>query len=230
MRAQSAFLMTEILRGSDDIALFVAKIMLAYLLGSLSGSLLVGRLRGLDIRLHGSGNAGGTNALRVAGWKFALAVVIIDVGKGVLAVLLGGWQSGQAGSSVTDMHDLAALCGFAAVLGHCWPVFFGFRGGKGAGTAIGAVLILAPAVAALMVLVWISVVATTRYVGLATVCAALAFPCFVFAANLLGRQPVPALIPFALAIAALLVFTHRSNLRRLLRNEEPRLGRQKQPS
>src|SRR6187399_2593831 len=101
MRAQPAFRMPGILRGGQDIALIIAKITLAYLLGSLSGSLLVGRLRGLDIRLHGSGKAGGTNALRVAGWKFAFAVFIIDVGKGVLAVLLGSWQPGQAGTSAT---------------------------------------------------------------------------------------------------------------------------------
>lgn len=198
---------------------------MAYLLGSLSGSLLFGRLRGLDIRQHGSGNAGGTNAWRVAGWKFALAVVVIDVGKGVLAALLGHWQPGLGGSMPLDPHEIAALCGFAAVIGHCWPVFFGFRGGKGAGTAVGVILVLAPTLAALMFLVWITVVATTRYVGLATVCAALAFPCFVMAADLLGRDQSPALLPFALGIAGLLVFTHRSNLRRLLRNEEPRLGR-----
>lgn len=222
--------MSAISAGSVDIAILITRIVLAYLLGSLSGSLLIGRLRGLDIRQHGSGNAGGTNALRVAGWKFALAVVVIDVGKGALAVLLGRWQPESVVPVAFDPQTVGALCGFAAVIGHCWPVFFGFRGGKGAGTAIGAVLVMAPALAGLMVLVWISVIAATRYVGLATVLAGLAFPCLVVAANLLGHDQAAVMLPFALAVAVLLVFTHRSNLRRMLRNEEPRLGQRQEPT
>lgn len=213
-----------------EIAMFIGTIVLGYLLGSLSGSLLVGRLRGLDIRQHGSGNAGGTNALRVAGWKFALAVVVIDVGKGVLAALIGGWQAAAGTTPAAGPTVLVALCGFAAVLGHCWPLFFGFRGGKGAGTAVGCVLVMAPWMAGMMILVWICVVAATRYVSLSTVAAALAFPGFVVAATLLKGEPSPVLQPFALAIAALLVFTHRSNLRRLLRKEEPRLGQRQEPT
>ncbi|MGB0132211.1 glycerol-3-phosphate 1-O-acyltransferase PlsY [Dokdonella sp.] len=228
MLVQPTGLTAVTISGGLDIAILVAKIVLAYLLGSLSGSLLVGRLRGLDIRKHGSGNAGGTNALRVAGWKFALSVVVIDVGKGALAVLLAYWLPGH---DVLSINDLAvpAMCGFAAVLGHCWPIFFGFRGGKGAGTAIGAILVMAPLFAGLMFVVWISVVAATRYVGLATVAAALSFPCVVVAANLLGRQQGSVMLLFSIGVAVLLVFTHRSNLLRLLRNEEPRLGQRREP-
>lgn len=225
MQVQAAIMIVGPGSGSWEIAIFVAKLLMAYLLGSLSGSLLVGRLRGLDIRQHGSGNAGGTNALRVAGWKFALAVVVIDVGKGVLAALIGAWQPGSNTLPAEDLNCMIALCGFAAVLGHCWPVFFGFRGGKGAGTAIGVILVMAPLLAATMALIWISIIAATRYVGLATVCAGLAFPCLVVVAGLLNHVQSPALLPFALAIAVLLAYTHRSNLRRLLRNEEPKLGR-----
>ena len=224
MRERSAVMTDGIASGSWEIALLVAKLVMAYLLGSLSGSLLVGRLRGLDIRQHGSGNAGGTNALRVAGWKFALAVVVIDVGKGALATLVGAWQPGPNAMPAHDLQYVIGLCGFAAVLGHCWPVYFGFRGGKGAGTAIGVILVMAPLFAAMMFLIWISVIAATRYVGLATVCAGLAFPCLVIVAAQLDHVESPALLPFALAIAALLVYTHRSNLRRMLRNEEPKLG------
>jgi glycerol-3-phosphate acyltransferase PlsY len=184
-------------------------------------------LRGLDIRQHGSGNAGGTNALRVAGWKFALAVVVIDVGKGVLAAVLGFWQPGQDALPSFSPQTAVALCGFAAVLGHCWPVFFGFRGGKGAGTAVGVILVVAPLIAAMLFAVWLGVIAVTRYVGLATVSAALAFPCIVVAMDLLDHSRPSALLPFAVGIAVLLVYTHRSNLGRLLRREEPKLGQRK---
>ena len=121
------------------------------LLGSISGSLLLGRWRGLDIRRHGSGNAGGTNALRVGGWRFALGVVVIDVGKGALATLLGAWSL-DSWAVPLDQNWQMASCAFAAVLGHCWPVFFGFRGGKGAGTAIGCILVLSPWIAVAMIL------------------------------------------------------------------------------
>lgn len=209
------------------MAMVLAKLVVAYLLGSLSGSLLLGRLRGIDIRRHGSGNAGGTNALRVAGWRFALGVVVIDVGKGALAAWIGADPNLRPG--LLDASALGAACAFAAVVGHCWPVFFGFRGGKGAGTAVGGMLVLAPWVAAALFVVWIITIAATRMVGLATVLAALAFPLFVFLAPLAGLANTPSLQVFALAVAVLIVFTHRANLARLRRGEEPRLGQARAP-
>ena len=206
------------------MAIVFAKLLVGYLLGSLSGSLLLGRLRGLDIRRHGSGNAGGTNALRVAGWRFALGVVVVDVGKGALAAWIGADPQLQAHSSMRA-DVLGAACAFAAVLGHCWPLFFGFRGGKGAGTAVGGVLVLAPQFAVPMFGAWVLVIAITRYVGLATVLAALAFPLFVTGAAVLGWPQPVSLQVFAVAIAALIVFTHRANLQRMQRGEEPRLTR-----
>jgi acyl phosphate:glycerol-3-phosphate acyltransferase len=209
------------------LAFVIAQLIVAYLLGSISGSLVLGRLRGVDIRTQGSGNAGGTNALRVAGWRFALGVVVIDVGKGALATWLGGLTlAGFAAPAWWSAPLLAPCsCGFAAVLGHCWPVYFGFRGGKGAGTAVGAVLVMAPLVAGLMFTVWIAVIAAFRYVGFATVLAALAFPLSLWLLERLGHPHPPALGTFALAIAALILFTHRANLRRMARGEEPRIGR-----
>lgn len=211
------------------MAILFAKIVIGWLLGSLSGSLLLGRLRGLDIRESGSGNAGGTNALRVAGWRFALLVVVIDVGKGVLAALLGLWSPTFMAAASIDPQVQAAACSLAAVIGHCWPVFFGFRGGKGAGTAVGAVLVLAPMLAAVMFAVWLLVIAITRYVGLATVLAGLSFPMSVIAADRLGYSLSHGLLIFSLAIAVLIVFTHRSNLMRLWRHEEPRIGSGQKP-
>lgn len=206
------------------MGLLLAKVVIGWLLGSLSGSLLLGRLRGLDIRQTGSGNAGGTNALRVAGWRFALLVVLIDVGKGVLAAALGLWSPSAIETTPIDPEIQAVACSFAAVIGHCWPVFFGFRGGKGAGTALGAVLVLAPMLATVMVVVWLLVVATTRYVGLATVLAALSFPVSLVGAQWLGvTQSLPLQI-FSIAIGVLIVFTHRSNLKRLWHHQEPRIS------
>ena len=208
----------------EIMAIMFAKLVVALLLGSLSGSLVLGRLRGIDIRKSGSGNAGGPNALRVAGWRFALLVVSIDVGKGALAAVLGLWTPFGTTLVAFDPMSQAAACSFAAVIGHCWPVFFGFRGGKGAGTAVGAVLVMAPMLAAAMIAVWIGVVATTRYVGLATILAGLGFPLFVMAAAWSGHPHAPALLIFSVAIAVLIVFTHRANLMRLLRHEEPRIS------
>ncbi|HQY56078.1 MAG TPA: glycerol-3-phosphate 1-O-acyltransferase PlsY [Dokdonella sp.] len=206
------------------MALLLAKLVVAYLLGSLSGSLLLGRLRGIDIRQSGSGNAGGTNALRVVGWRFALGVVVIDVGKGALAALLGLAPIGGTAATPFDAVTVAAACSFAAVIGHCWPVYFGFRGGKGAGTALGAGLVLAPALAGMMVVLWLLVVASTRYVSLATVLAGLSFPVFVLLAGQFGHAQGNALLVFSIAIALLIVFTHRGNLLRLWLGQEPRLG------
>ena len=206
------------------MAVFLAKLLVAYLLGSLSGSLLIGRLRGIDIRKSGSGNAGGTNALRVAGWRFALGVIVIDVGKGALAALLGLYPI--AGTSDTPFETIAVgvACSVAAVIGHCWPVFFGFRGGKGAGTAVGSVLVLAPLLAGLMFLLWLVIIASTRFVGLATVIAGLGFPVFVLLAGRFGYPQPGVMFAFSIVIAVLIVFTHRSNLLRLWRGQEPRLG------
>jgi len=196
-------------------ALAAGCLLLAYLLGSLSGSLLLGRLIGVDIRNSGSGNAGGTNALRTRGWRFALGVVAIDVGKGVLAAILPLWLVHEAAMQ----WPLQAACGFAAALGHVWPVFFGFRGGKGAGTLIGALLVIWPQAAGVVLLVWLLVLLSTGYVGLSTVLAgASLIPLALFSG---GDTLAPRLL-VALVAAAFLAFTHRENLRRLRAGTESR--------
>jgi glycerol-3-phosphate acyltransferase PlsY len=200
----------------------IGGVIVAYLLGSLSGSLLVGRLRGVDIRTLGSGNAGGTNALRTQGWRFALAVIVIDVGKGVLAAWLGT-RVGGAPAPFDTATATGALCGFAAVIGHCWPVFFGCRGGKGAGTAAGAIMVLAPLLVLPVLATWIVVLVATGYVGLSTMIATVVFAIAAVWRAATGGDP--AVASFADACAALIVFTHRGNIARLAAGTENRFER-----
>ncbi|UXI67800.1 glycerol-3-phosphate 1-O-acyltransferase PlsY [Tahibacter amnicola] len=194
--------------------IFLFKLVIAYLLGSVSGSLVLGRRQGVDIRTQGSGNAGGTNALRTRGWRFALGVVIIDIGKGALAAAVGLYAAAQNPA-------VAWSCGFAAVLGHVFPVFFGFRGGKGAATLVGVVLALHPVMVLPLLGAWLLVLTGTGYVGLATVTASVVYP--VAVALLVPADRTQLL--FALASAALLVWTHRGNLVRLRRGVEYRFER-----
>jgi len=195
-----------------------------YLLGSMSGSLVLGRLRDVDIRSMGSGNAGGTNALRSVGWPFALAVVLIDIGKGVVAVLAVPALPPLFGQTLPlGVTSVGALTGLAAVVGHVWPLYFGFRGGKGAGTAAGVVAVIAPWCILPLVTVWLVTLLGTGFVGLATVLAGLSL---VPSMWLLGPQPLPpALGVLAIVLAGLLLFTHRSNLARLRAGTENRFDK-----
>lgn len=193
---------------------------LGYLLGSISGSLVLGKLKGVDIRAMGSGNAGGTNALRSVGWRFALVVVAIDLGKGALAAALVPWLLLMLWPVDVPALLVATLAGFAAVVGHVWPLYFRFRGGKGAGTAVGVIAVLAPWCILPLLLVWIITILGTGYVGLATILAGLSL---VPSMWLLGPEPLPAPLGWmAIALAVLLIYTHRSNLTRLKDGSENR--------
>ncbi|MCC7247482.1 MAG: glycerol-3-phosphate 1-O-acyltransferase PlsY [Lysobacter sp.] len=184
----------------------------AYLIGSLSGSLLLGKLRGVDIRTQGSGNAGGTNAFRTQGAKFALGVLLIDVCKGMFATWLAFVYAPHALGG-----DLPYVCAFAAVVGHIWPVWHGFRGGKGAATAMGAIAMLWPITLPGLLVLWICSVILTGYVGFSTCLTGLGFAA---AALYVGGNDARTL--FAIAIAALIVFTHRANLMRMRAGTESR--------
>lgn len=195
----------------------ISLLLIAYLLGSLSGSLLLGRLRGVDIRSQGSGNAGGTNALRTQGWRFALAVVVIDIGKAALATWLSLHLAPAAGPIAPSL--LAWLAGLLAIAGHTWPVFFGFRGGKGAAALVGALLVLWPWAVLWLLLLWLLVIGLSGYVGLATMLAALSLLPQAWLTGGTDR------LAFALVAAAFIVFTHRSNIARLRDGSEARFER-----
>lgn len=190
-------------------------ILIAYLLGSLSGSLLLGRLRGVDIRTVGSGNAGGTNALRTQGFKFALGTVLVDVGKGVLAAWLAWRQGPQA-----MLAWLPYACVLAAVIGHIWPLFHGFRGGKGGATLLGGLLVIWPWALPLLLAAWGLTLMCTGYVGLSTILAAAS----LIATALLGGDGSERFV-FAVSVALLIAYTHRSNIQRLRAGTEPRAER-----
>jgi len=188
-------------------------VLFAYLLGSVSGSLVLGYFRKVDIRTLGSGNAGGTNALRTQGLLFALGVVTIDIGKGLLAARLP-----ELFNLATSGQILASSCGLAAVIGHCYPVWHKFSGGKGAGTLIGVLIALAPAYLLPVLLVWLSILLLSGYVGMATVLAVWVLVPLVF----MDAQSSQALQYMLLAAASLILFTHRENLQRLWQGKENR--------
>lgn len=191
----------------------------AYLMGSIPTSYIVGRLHGLDLREHGSGNLGGTNAYRVMGAAAAVPVVLIDVLKGfVPAYFFPAWDGVALG-------DLALLYGLAAIAGHVWSVFIGFRGGKGVATGAGVLLALAPTSALIGLLVWVGIVGITRYVSVASIAAATQVPVTAW----LTDEP-PSTVAFCAAIAIFVWWTHRDNLRRLARGQENRFTRDRKES
>lgn len=200
------------------------KAVLSYLLGSIVGGLVVGRLRGgVDIRRLGSGNAGGTNALRTQGKGFAFWVLLIDIGKGWVAtgLIAPARLPGHAAPPQWQPWALAA-CGIAVMLGHIYPLWHGLRGGKGVATLIGAVLGAAPILIAPMLAVWLLAVMAFGFVGLASLLGAVTFALAAAATGGSGRTP---LVAFAVASALLIAFTHRSNLSRMLAGTEPRARR-----
>lgn len=192
-----------------------ALLLIAYLLGSISGSLLLGKLRGVDIRTIGSGNAGGSNALRTQGLKFGLGTVLVDIGKGALATWLA-LRFLPAGLAPAWLYG----CVLAAVAGHVWPVFHGFRGGKGAATVVGGLSVVWPQVLLPVFIVWLVSLAWGGYVGLATMLAGISL---VLVALVEGSDATR--LGFSIVVAALLVFTHRSNIARLRAGTESRFER-----
>ncbi|HXS80894.1 MAG TPA: glycerol-3-phosphate 1-O-acyltransferase PlsY [Gammaproteobacteria bacterium] len=200
------------------------KVTLAYLVGSVLGSLLVGFFYGgVDIRKTGSGNAGGTNALRTQGKVFALWVMIIDIGKGILAAIVIPPLviPGVGIDSSVDRSLVLYTVALAAIVGHVFPVWFGFRGGKGAATAAGLVCYLAPAAGLAMLGSWVVVAFATGFVGLATISAALV------AVIVIGFTALPSgsgLFLFGCATAGLVIYAHRGNIRRMLDGTESRFS------
>lgn len=204
------------------MAELLAKLALAYLLGTAMGGFLVGRLRGgVDLRTQGSGNVGATNALRTQGKAFALAVLAIDIGKGVLAVTaLPALPWPLPGALAVDRAALPYACGVAAALGHVYPVWFGFRGGKGAATLAGIYAALVTAALPWMLLAFALVLVLTGYVGLGSVTAALTALLYITCFDAEGVFSPAGL--FTITMGALVIYTHRGNLIRVWQGRESR--------
>jgi acyl phosphate:glycerol-3-phosphate acyltransferase len=196
----------------------------SYVIGSVPFGYVAGRLAGVDIRKIGSGNVGATNVVRTLGKRLGYPVFILDFLKGVAAVELSTLVFNH--SSIQFSRELCAIAaGACCVIGHLFPIWLGFKGGKGVATSAGVIFGLMPLVASIMGLVWIIVFQASRYVSLASVSAAIAMPMVTGAMVYLGKLRAPILFYFSLALALLIIVRHRSNFSRLATGSEPRFQR-----
>lgn len=192
-------------------------ILISYLLGNFQTSYLLGKIfMKTDIREFGSGNAGTTNALRVYGAKFAIATLVLDALKGALAVIIGRYLLGELGGY---------LAGVSVVLGHDWPVFLNFKGGKGIATTIGVGLTISPLVAIICVIIGVSIIIITKYVSLGTMSAIVVWPILSYILMLLGKDTLNyRFLIFSSILALIAIYKHKANISRLLKGEESKFG------
>jgi glycerol-3-phosphate acyltransferase PlsY len=211
-----------------EIAAILVITLAGYLLGSIPNGFLVARAKGVDIRQHGSGNIGATNVFRTLGKTLGIFVFFCDALKGVLAVLLACWLAGwfhqSAGGSVqTHASSMPGILGgIACILGHNFPVWLKFKGGKGMATSAGVLFTLMPYAALICMAVWFPLFFATRYVSLASIFAAAVLPVVVWLLMTFARIGDPPLLWFSVVIGALAILRHRSNIQRLLNGTENR--------
>lgn len=199
-----------------------AALLVAYLCGSIPSAVWIGkRFWGVDVREHGSKNAGSTNVLRVLGRKAALPVFILDIIKGFVAVSAMEYVGGVVAVDENTLMTLKIVAIFAAVLGHIFPIFAGFKGGKGVATLVGAVAALNPIIILICFTVWFICLAITHYVSLSSMVAGCVFP--IVTCILPSTRTITPLVIFSLATAVLLIITHRKNIGRLLNGTESKI-------
>lgn len=208
-------------------------VILSYLVGSIPTSIIISKLvKGIDIRNYGSGNAGGTNVMRVLGWKYGVLVILLDAIKGSIAVILiarlhFGLLPFQNVSPFDDFTLVQIIAGISAVIGHIWTIFAGFRGGKGIATALGMLIMIVTVDMIIALAVFLLTVSISKYVSLGSILAALSVP-----ATLIIRENVfnshidgyLTLLPFLIGVSILIVFTHRKNIVRILNGTENRIS------
>ena len=213
--------------------LLAAIIVLSYLVGSIPTSIIVTKMaKGIDIRNYGSGNAGGTNVMRVLGWKQGVFVIILDALKGVLAVVVIArlHYGSMPFANVTPFDDFTLvqiIAGISAVIGHIWTVFAGFRGGKGIATALGMLLMITTVDMLIAIGAFIIVVSISRYVSLGSIVGAIVVPLALVIRENIFNVNVPSydtLLPFVIAVSLLVIFTHRKNVVRLLNGNEHKVS------
>jgi len=190
---------------------YVLALICGYLLGNISTSYIIGRLtKNIDIRRFGSGNAGATNTLRVLGLKAGIMVFLVDILKGMVAVFIGFILAGTPGGMIS---------GAAAVAGHIWPIFLGFKGGKGVATSFGVLIVLFPLVAFIMFVVFVLLVVTTKLMSLGSIVVALLLPILLI---LFGYELY--FLFYGLFLSSLIVYLHKANISRLLAGKENKIG------
>ena len=208
-------------------------VILSYLIGSIPNSIIISKaVSGIDIRKHGSGNAGGTNVMRVLGWKYGLLVIFLDALKGAIAVviisrLFYGPLPFENVSPFDDFTLVQIIAGLSAVIGHIWTVFAEFKGGKGIATALGMLLTLITIDMLIAVGVFALVVLISRYVSLGSIIAAISVPATLFIRENLFHVDIPGystLFPFIIGVTALVIFTHRKNLVRIINGNENKIN------
>ena len=199
---------------SLSIVMSIVMLVISYFIGNISPSILISKgIYGKDVRTLGSGNAGTTNMLRNFGKKAAGATLLIDALKGVPCVLLGNWIVGP---------EFGMWCGLAAIVGHIWPICFGFKGGKGVATILGTALAVAPSIALICIVIGLAVIGVTRRISPGSLLGTAAFPILA----LIGNEPVTMLV-WSLICVFIIWWKHRGNIVRILKGEEPKINLKK---
>jgi glycerol-3-phosphate acyltransferase PlsY len=214
-------------------------VLISYLVGSIPTSIIISKsLRGIDIRNHGSGNAGGTNVFRVLGWKWGIATILLDACKGAIAVIVVArfYLDRFPFPNATPFDDftlIQIICGVAAVIGHIWTVFAGFRGGKGIATALGVLITIITLDMIVALGVFVIVVTFSRYISLGSLMAAVSVPLILIVRENIFNIDIPGyhtILPFSIVLALLVIFTHRANVERLLSGTEKKISLAKKKS
>ncbi len=208
-------------------------VLLSYVLGSMPTAVMLSKWRhGFDIRTKGSGNAGGTNVFRVLGWKSGVFVLLVDFLKGVVATTVVArlfWDPSLPFYNRTPFDDFTVIqimCGSAAIIGHVWTVFAGFRGGKGIATAAGMLVGVAPTEFAISIGIFLMVFLASRYVSLGSIAGAIAFPLSLIVRYNIFMDEIPSyrtLVFFSIGVALFLIYSHRANIKRLLSGTESKI-------
>jgi len=202
---------------------FLGVIITGYLLGAIPFGVIIGKLvRGIDVREHGSGSMGMTNVMRTVGAKAGLIVLIADVLKGAGAVALAWLIFYSANHDMVYWGQMAG--GAAAVIGHSWPIYIGFRGGRGISTAFGAIMVVSWQVGLICLAAFLLMVAIFRYISLGSISGAIALVIAMVVFFICYSGPV-AYLAFALVVAPIVIFRHRANIERLLSKTEPKIGK-----
>ena len=195
--------------------------LVAYLIGGVPTSFIAGKLKGVDITKHGSGNAGATNALRVLGTKIGVTVMLLDAFKGVIAILAGSWIIQYFGHTTDQIYDITL--GVTAILGHVFSIYLKFKGGKGVATAAGVYALLSPYTLLIALAVFIITVAISRYVSLGSIIAAIVLVISQIVKNyLINFEQLPILI-LTIFVALFIIIKHKENIKRLLNGNENKL-------